>query len=211
MLRDLRGRIGHHIKENPLLYLAIIFTIITGITSGSFTVGNLDDSQRLALDSYLRHSILDETALFLNKSKVFFHSIWLNIQFITLIFLSGLFTVTIPIIFIVIGIKSFYIGFTISFIISNFEFAGFLFFLFCLMPQTLIYLFSYTGIGIVALESSIKKIKTRRLNYTKEQRQQTLLAYLLNILLFLTGAVFAAALESFLMPLLIGMFRWVFK
>ncbi|HZK35140.1 MAG TPA: stage II sporulation protein M [Bacillota bacterium] len=211
MLRHLKDSITSSIKQNLVLYLAIIFTIITGITSGSFTVGAMNEYQKAALDDFLKYSFVEEGPQALNNTRVFLLSTWQHLQLIILIWLSGLFVVGIPFIFVLIGIRSFFIGFTISFLISSYSFGGLVFSLVCILPQTLLFILSYIGIGIIALESSINKFKTRRIKYSREQNIKVLLPYTSNIFILFLGIIVGSSLEAFIMPLFFSMFKWVFN
>lgn len=211
MLKQLKDSITHHIKQNLVLYLAIIFTIITGLTSGSFTVGGIYENQRDSLDAYLKYSFIENGPQSINNTAIFLQSIWQHLQLVLLIWLSGLFVVGIPFIFLLIGIRSFFVGFTISFLISNYNFGGVLFSLACVLPQTLIFILCYLGIGIIALESSIDKYKTRRMNCSRKQNSKKLLPYTSNIFILFLGIILGSALEAFFIPLFFNLFKWVFN
>lgn len=211
MFKRLKSEVIQHFKQNLVLYFIVGFAVVTGVTSGSFTVGAMHDSQKEDLTDYISFFFRNSFNESVNSIHVFFLSVWQHFQFLILIWLSGLFIPGVPITFILIGIRSFFIGFTISFIVGQYNLGGALFVLVCLLPQSLVFLPCYMGLGVLALENAIKKFRTRKMKFTREQNFKNLTTYTINLLLVFSGLILGSILESFVTPLFIGFFKWVFN
>lgn len=211
VFKHLKATIIQHIKLNIALYLVIIFALLTGIASGSFTAGAMTQVQRTGLGGYLQNFFQVTLDQSINKGAIFIESFWQHLQITFFIWLSGLFFFGIPFVLIFVGIRSFFIGFTIGFLISQYNFGGFLFTLICILPQTLIYIPCIIGIGVLALEYSLKKFNTRKINYSKEQRMRSITPYTAKILILFIILSFGSVVEAFITPIFFGMFKWVFR
>jgi stage II sporulation protein M len=206
----LKTDIIQHIRKNITLYLIILFALLTGIASGSFTAGAMDDAQRSALGGYLQTFFQGTKYEPVNHNAVFLESIWQHLQSTFLIWLSGLFLFGMPLVFLFVGIRSFFIGFTIGFLISQYHFGGFLFTIVCILPQTLIYIPCITGIGVLAMEHSINRLKNRKITQSREQRSRNAGSYTLKIVVLFVLLAVGSLVEAYLSPVFFGLFRWVF-
>lgn len=210
MLRRLKLDLVQHVRENITFYLIIIFALLTGITSGFFTAGAMDGDQRSALGDYLNSFFQAIKYNPINRNAVFVESIWQHTQSTFMIWLSGILLFGMPLIIIFVGIRSFYIGFTTGFLISQYHFGGLLFILVCILPQTLIYAACITGLGVLALEYSIDRLKTRKIYHNKEQQKRKLGEYTIKILILFALMLVGSLLEAYISPVFFSWFRWVF-
>jgi len=210
VLRQLKTDIVQHIQKNITLYLTVLFAILTGIASGTFTAGAMSGEQKTALGGYLQAFFQQTSQVPLNKSAVFWQSVWQNFQSTLLIWLSGLFLFGMPLVILFVGIRSFFIGFAIGFLISQYRFGGILFTLVCIIPQTLIYLPCVLGIGVIALEYSIERLKNRKAILSREQMKRNVGSYTVKILVMFLVLVTGSLIEAFISPVFFGLFRWVF-
>jgi stage II sporulation protein M len=201
VFRRLKTDIIQHIRKNITLYLIILFALLTGIASGSFTAGAMDDVQRNALGRYLQTFFQSTKYEPVNRTAILLESLWQHLQSTFVIWLSGLFLFGMPLVFLFVGIRSFYIGFTIGFLISQYHFGGLLFIVVCILPQTLIYIPCITG---------IERLKTRKTMLSREQRNRNAGNYTLKIMVLFALLAAGSMLEAYLSPVFFGLFRWVF-
>src|SRR5690554_3790233 len=96
VLKRLRIDVIQHIQKNITLYLVILFTILTGIASGTFTAGAMSGVDKSALGSYLEAFFQQTSFEPVSKTSVFWQSLWQNMQSTFLIWLSGLFLFGLP-------------------------------------------------------------------------------------------------------------------
>ncbi|NLA85651.1 MAG: stage II sporulation protein M [Clostridiales bacterium] len=211
MLRHWKMESKLHVQNNIALYLIILFAILTGIASGLFTASSMSGIQKSALGSFLETFFQQYTILPFDKTSVFLKSLWQNIQSVFLIWLSGLFVFGIPFIILIVGMRSFFISFAISFIIGHYYFGGLLFTLLCILPQTLIYLLCYLIIGTLAMENALKRLKNRKFYHFREQKNRIYVIYTLKILIVFFLLTFGNVIEAFISPVFFGLFRWVFS
>ncbi|NLB41687.1 MAG: hypothetical protein GX815_05395 [Clostridiales bacterium] len=134
-----------------------------------------------------------------------------NFQSTLLIWLSGLFLFGMPLAFLLVGIRSFFIGFAIGFLINQYHFGGFLFALLCILPQTLIYLISFLGIGVLAMENSMDKLKDRKVTQPREQVKRNTGIYTWKTLSLFFLLILGSLFEAYISPIFFSLFRWVFK
>lgn len=207
----LKTDITQHFKQNLILYLIIGFAVVTGITTGSFTVRAMNDSQREDLADYISFFFGNSLEESFNSIQIFLLCVWQHFQFFLLIWLSGLFLPGAPVTFILVGIRSFFIGFTISFLVSRYDLGGALFVLVCILPQTLLYIPCYMGLGVLALDNAIRKFRTRKMKYTREENFRNFAAYTTNLLIIFLILILGSIFESFVTPFLTGLFKWVFS
>lgn len=210
MFRRLKTDVIQHIRKNITLYLIILFALLTGIASGSFTAGAMDNVQRSALVGYLQSFFQGVEQEGVNRNAVFLKSAWQHLQSTFLIWLSGLFLFGMPLVFLFVGVRSFFIGFTIGFLVSQYHFGGFLFTLICILPQTLIYIPCITGIGVLALEHSVERLRNRRISQPREQQKRNIGHYTVKVLILFALLVAGSLLEAYVSPVFFGLFRWVF-
>ena len=201
MIKRISTDILQHIRQNLILYLIIIFALLTGIAAGSFTAGAMSEIQRQDLGGYLKYFFEVVLSENIDKGSIFFESIWQHFQITLLIWLSGLFFFGIPFICVLVGVRGFFIGFTIGFLIGNYGFGGTIFALICLIPQTLIYIPCFIGIGVIALEYSINKFKSRKISYSREQNLKRMTPYTIRILMLFGLLVIGSLVEAFVTPL----------
>lgn len=210
MYKRLKTDIGQHIRQNFVLYIIIVFAIITGFTSGTFTAGSMTESQKSGLSEYMEQffSLLGSEPV--KRGTIFWDSLWQHFKVIFLIYICGLFIIGIPFIIFLAGTRGFLLGFTIGFIVGQYGLGGFLFMLICILPQALIYLTCYIGISVMAFELSLKKLKNRHISVNREQRLKKLTPYTGKILIFLLIVLFSCVIEAFVTPLFFGLFKFVF-
>ncbi|NLC43253.1 MAG: stage II sporulation protein M [Clostridiales bacterium] len=211
MLKRWKIDILQHIQKNITLYLVTLFAILTGLASGIFTASSMPGDQKTALGTYLQSFFQQSSFEPIKKSSVFLQSLLQNFQSTFLIWLSGMFLFGIPFIFLLVGARSFFIGFAIGFLINQYQFGGFLFALLCILPQTIIYLTSFLGIGVLALENSIDKLKNRKVTQPKEQMKRNTGIYTWKTLSIFFLLILGCLFEAYISPIFFSLFRWVFK
>ncbi len=210
MLTRMKMDILTHVRLNFILYLILLFALLTGIAAGAFTAGAMSDSQRLGLSGYLEvffHSISIQS---IDRGAIFWEAVWQQLQITFFIWLSGIFIFGFPFILFFAGLRGFFIGFTVGFLVSQYRFGGFLFTLLCILPQGLLYIPSIIGVGVLALEYSMNRFKNRKVSYSREQRMKTLTPYTIKILLLFGIMVLAGLFEAYVTPVFFGLFRSVF-
>lgn len=211
MLKRLRTDIILHMQKKITLYLIVLFAILTGIASGIFTAGAMTIDQKLALGTYLETFFQQNIHESVNRNAVFWQSTKQNIQCSFIIWLAGFVLFGIPFVFLFVGIRSFFIGFAVGFLLEQYRVGGFLFSLLCIFPQTLIYLSGFLLIGVIAMENSMERFKNRKTTLPREQIKRETMQYIMKTVILLLFLTIGSLLEAYVTPAFFGLFKWVFN
>lgn len=192
-----------HIRDHLAIYLLVFFCFLIGISVGAFTVKAVDTHQKQELVAYLRNffQVFNESSL---KGKdIFKQSLQNNLQLVFLNWILGILIVGIPFIFLIIGFKGFVMGFTVGLLIEEFKLQGILLFLFAVIPQNTFIIPIFIFISVSSLSFALGFIKSkvnknRNLRYSKQ-----LLMYSYFHLAAVLVIIFAAFIESFIVPFFI--------
>lgn len=179
--------------------------------AGSFTVISLSTEQKVDVGNFIQEFFNSQESLSVNRGAIFKESLWQHFVSIFVIWLFGLFVWGIPFILIIIGVKGFYFGFTIGFMVHHYRFGGFLFSLICIIPQSIIYVPCYIGMVIIALLFSLSGYGKNRIHYSKEQQKKRFALYTKKMLIGLIILLIGSLMETFIAPLLFPLFLWIFR
>ncbi len=210
MIRRLKADIMLHIQKNITLYLIILFAILTGIASGIFTAYSMTIEQKYALSNHLKVFFQYQTYEPISKISIFWKSFKQNFQYSILIWIAGLVIFGAPVIILLIGVRSFFIGFTFGFLLERYNIGGFLFTLLCILPQSIIYMAGFLFLGVIAMEKSLTRFKRRKVTLPKEQVKQETLFYFTKILVILIVLSIGNIMEAYIGPAFFSLFKWVF-
>ena len=190
-----------HIENNILLYLLIIFTFITGVAAGGFTINYIAPERQEHLAQYLYdHSYLLKNQAHVNKSVIYLNSVLQNVKTAFFIWFFGLYYVCIPLMLITVGFRGFLLGFTVAFFIDYYGFNGFLFIISCILPQCFIYVPCIVVMGIISLQYGIHSFKNRKIYYNKQVKFQRMAAYTWKFLLIIILFLIVGLYETFVVP-----------
>lgn len=199
-----------HVKKNSLAYLLTIFVLITGIMAGAFTVISLPSQQKNYLSNFLQEFYNSQQSISVNRWAIFREALWQHFITAFFIWIFGFFVWGGPFILAVIGIRGFYFGFTIGFMVEYYRFGGVLFSLFCVLPQSIIYVPCYIAMVIIALLFSVIGFGKGGVTYTREQRRSNSGIYITKMGLIFCVLLIGVAIETFIAPLLFPLFIWIF-
>ncbi|NLI59919.1 MAG: stage II sporulation protein M [Clostridiales bacterium] len=201
MLDVLKRQWVRHVKDNPITYLLIVFIFITGIMAGAFTVISLSSQQKIKVSNFLQEFFNSQQSFSINRWAILKESLWQHLITSLFIWFFGLFIWGIPFILLIVGIRGFSFGFTIGFMVEHYKFGGFLFSLICILPQSIIYVPCYIGMGIVAIHFSLNRI----------QRPKQTGQYSTRIVIIFLILMLGVSIETFISPFLFPLFIWIFR
>ncbi|NLJ41687.1 MAG: stage II sporulation protein M [Clostridiales bacterium] len=210
MLATLKRQWVVHIKAHTTIYLIILFVFISGIMAGAFTVLSLPPQQRLNTGNFLQEFFKSGQNLSINRWIIFKSALWQHLITILLVWFFSLFIWGSPFILVIIGIKGFSFGFTVGFMVEYYGFGGFLFSLLCILPQSLIYVPCYLGIGILSLLFSTLSLGGKNAYYSKHQRQNMIGSHTGKFLIAFLSLLVGIMIETFISPLFFPLFLWIF-
>lgn len=178
--------------------------------AGAFTVVQLSSEQKLYVGNYIHEFFNSQQALPIDRGAIFRQSLWQHFWSVFLIWFFGMFFWGLPFILITIGIRGFFLGFTVGFMVEHFNFGGFLFSLVCILPQSLLYLLAYLAMGIYTVVFCIDSFKIRKIRFTSAQIKQKMGIHTSRILLLFLVILLGIIVETFITPLFFPLFTWIF-
>ena len=201
----LKKAVQRQIKNNLGLYFLVLVFFASGIAAGAFTVDALSSVQKEELVNYFQSffTVLDEEPV--QSAAVFKQSLVNNAQFIILIWLLGITVIGIPLILLIIGMKGFIIGFSVSFLVEGMGLRGLLFALAAILPQNLFIVPGIIAAGVLGTSFSIKMLRRKK---TKPRKSfiSELTEYSINIFLALLILFIGSLIEGYLTPVFIKLF-----
>ena len=163
MWQKIKMECVNHVKENGGIYLAILFFLLIGITSGIFTVAMLEKDQISNTAGFLNGFLKALRGTTPNIGNVVLQSVLVNFIFISLLMLFGLIIIGIPLIFLLICIKGFMIGFSGGALISQLGFLGAIILLLCMVIPNVFLCIALMRGGVTAFLNCLKTYRERNI------------------------------------------------
>ncbi len=200
--------INKHFGKNYFLYFITILFLMIGISAGSVTTKILDATQKKELISFMDSffKVLNEDSI--NSIVLLKQSILNNIQTLILIWVLGVVVIGLPIIFGVIILRGFIIGFTVGFLFIEYGFKGFLFSIFSILPQNLFIIPGLIISSVISIGFSISVFKNKTKNNRRYSYMKSLIPYtfimITTSLIFLIGSFVEAYITPVFMKIILG-------
>ena len=134
----IKRRIYMDIADNRVQYLLLVFFLVVGITSGTFTVSHMQPGEKTALTGYM-----DMLFSAIKTQSIDYFVVCYCMRFCRTRFFSGLtmfslLMLGIPVIPIIYHAKGFCVGFAVGVISLNLGFAGLAAIFFCVFIPNLV-------------------------------------------------------------------------
>ena len=195
-----------------MLYFIIMLSFCVGIATGVFSVKALSATQKDQLLDYLVSSLQVVTSKAgVNYSQILWDSILSNLKTMLLIWGFSIALYTFPLVFGVVGIRGFILGFTVGFLIENMGLKGALFAVVAILPQNLVIIPALMILAALSVNYSLTAFKNKRAKYANKERKRLFFAYsILSTILFLVIGL-GCLIEAYLSPVLIkGVSGYIF-
>lgn len=194
---------GVHFQKNFWLYVISLLCLCTGIVLGIYTVKYMGEFEKSDLLNYFLNfkDLVASTSI--NNKFILFETIKNNIPIIFILCLLGLTIVGIPIILIIIIIKGFTIGFTISFAISGMGIKGIWIAMAGVLPQNIIYIPCIIICSVLAMEFSLSKIMNKVHNPISMHGRWRNINYYITFFIISLAMCLGFIIEAYLTPNLI--------
>ena len=189
--------VKEHIRKNIKEYFSVCIIFLVGIIIGVMFINNADEGQKAQITQYLGNFTESlntdyqiDTAKFLKTSAIS------NLILAILIWFIGSTVIGIPIVYIIIGIRGFCLGYTISSIMITYAmWKGILFSICALLLQNIIFIPCIAALAVsgIKLYKSIIKDK-RRENVKIQIVRHTIFSSFMAVLM--VGAAFIEAYGS---------------
>jgi stage II sporulation protein M len=116
----IREFIIEHIKRNITEYIVMVLILVIGIILGTFYINNTKTEQKQEISEYINWFVEDTySGMEIDFNNLLRTSIFNNLITVIFLWISGLTVIGMPIIYLIIAIKGFCMGYTISAIIGS--------------------------------------------------------------------------------------------
>ena len=188
-----------NIDRKTFLFLAIISII--GIITGALFMTVLSSNDKEIISNSL-NDYLTNINSYKYDLKTFINNFTLNIIYVIIIWILGISIIGLPIVIIVIFLKSFLISFSISSFIINYKLKGLLYSLIYIFPHVIINLLIYIYLGVYSIKLSSTIIKAiwerKNINF-----KNSIVMYIKLLFLTFILIIFTTLYETFLMPVIL--------
>lgn len=199
--RQIDYRIQNYVKEHFSLYIFAIILFIMGVIFGSMIVHSLSPDQKQEMITYISkffHGI-NQTDQWMESKVAFRQVVFEYLKYLFLLWFLGLSIIGMPFILILLFMKGFMVGFTISFLIAELQWKGFLFSFVAILPQNLLIVPVIIIAGVAGISFSLSLIRARGQNRIR-QYQQPFISYSFLMLILGGVLIFASGFESYVSP-----------
>lgn len=184
--------IKEHIKKNIKEYLIVSIVFLIGIIIGVMFINNADENQKIQIGEYL-NSFTEalNTDYKIDTNNLLKSSIINNLLLALALWFIGSTVIGIPIVYIIIGVRGFYLGYTISSIMLTYTMWKGIFFTICtLLLQNIIFVPCILALAVsgIKLYRSIIKDK-RKENIKIEIIRHTIFSLLMAMLLIASSFI----------------------
>ncbi|MGI5911117.1 MAG: stage II sporulation protein M [Syntrophomonadaceae bacterium] len=193
-----------HLTENRVQYILVILVFLLGLVMGNYQVLGLDGGVKSQLSGIIESYLRGGAEGNLNGAQIFGSAFLKQLQMILLLWLLGLTVIGLPLVLVVIWLRGFSLGFTISFLLHDRAAAGMLITLVSIIPQNLIYIPFFLAWSVAAINFSVYILKGRKSGFSLGR---AVLLYtslmLVYIVIFCAGAFIEAYLSPWLLTLIL--------
>lgn len=181
-----------HISNNIMEYIVMIIIFFIGIILGTMYINKIDLNQKQEISSYINDFIEDtQNGSDIDFNKLLKTSIYKNLLIVILLWISSLIVIGMPIVYIIVSIKGFCMGYTISSIIATLGVTqGLKFLLSTMLLQNIIIIPSILILAVSGIKLYKAIIKDRRRENIKiEIIKYTIIALLVGIVNIISAII----------------------
>lgn len=205
-LLSIKEVVYRNIKENFILYFLLVVALMIGISAGAITINMLSREQTQSLISFLDSffKILDQEKI--DNINIMKHSFSNNFQTIVFIWVLGITVIGLPLIFLIIILRGFIVGFTVGFLINELGFKGFSFSMLAILPQNIFLIPGIIALAVLGINFSLKIITSRTKRGTKFSFISELTRYSITTAILSILIIVGSIVESYVTPIFMKLF-----
>lgn len=160
-----------HIRKNIKEYLAVAIVFLIGIIIGVMFINNVDESQKTQITDYLGNFTNSlNTDYEIDTKALLKNSIISNLLLAISLWFIGSTVIGIPIVYVIIGVRGFCLGYTISSIMITYSmWKGILFIICSLLLQNIIFIPCILALAVSGIKLYKSIIKDKRRENVKIQ------------------------------------------
>ncbi|MGC5324463.1 stage II sporulation protein M [Brevibacillus sp. SYSU BS000544] len=201
----MRARIGQTIrnfmKENQSLYVFTVVLITMGVIFGAVIVNSLSLEQKQELFGFLQYFFrnIDQNGI-ADPNQQFQQAMGYYVKTVGIMWIFGLSIIGVPMILLLLFLKGIVIGFTVGFLVNQFQWDGVLFALAGVLPQNMLVIPAFVIIGVAGIAFSLRLIKTRLISNNRGPILPYFFSYSMLVLVMFGILTLAALFESYISP-----------
>ena len=203
LVLPLRPFIRKFTGDNLGTIILAAVAILLGVIFGALAVGVLDGEQKTDLWSYLAGFLADLPSRSIDGHLVLWESLGENLKTAGLLWVLGLSVLGVPVILVVLFLRGFVLGFTVSFLVVNFGWQGLLFALVSVLLPGIIIVPALVFTGAATLSFAfflVKSVLIHQRGGWRELGKMTSVIVVMSFL-FLVGGIYEGYLGPFLLRL----------
>lgn len=195
-----------HLRQNMALYFFVLTVLSAGVISGAMVTGSLSPRQADELAEYTLgfFQSLEGTEVPVSGSDIFISSLTTNVKTLGVTFILGFTVIGMPLVALIVLVRGFIIGFTVSFLIFLQGGMGVGLACVSVLPQNLFLLTALAYCSVSALSYSLSILAVRR--GMGGRKELSPVVYLMRGAIALLIATAGVAVESYLVPSLMRLF-----
>ena len=197
-----------HINKNLFVFLLVI--VIVGVAAGSIFSIIIDNSDKNLVSNFLNDFFNNVHSKKLNFNNSFINALIFTVLFGFLIWVLGLSVIGFFVILVMLFLKAFILGFSVSSIIINFKLKGVLYSLIYIFPHQVINVLVFMILSGYALIISFKIIRCFTLKKTLDFRN-ILNRYVRVLIISIIFLILTSLYEAYVMPKLLNILLSFFK
>ena len=156
-MKEMKEKIKHEIYSKKIVILIVLTAFLLGLLFGSIYITVLDNENKKEIITSVKNYFYSFNKItFSSKLEIFKNSLFKNMLYFIGMWALGLSIIGIPIIIIMVFIRSFMLGFSVSGIIVSYKMKGLLGLIMYIIPSNIIMLCLSIFLGIYTINLSIK-------------------------------------------------------
>ncbi len=203
MFTGIKRRMYMDISDNRLQYLLLVFFLVVGITSGTFTVSHMQPGERTALTGYMDMLFTAIKTQSIDYVSVLLHAFLQNTLLFGAVTAFSLLIMGIPVIPLILIAKGFCVGFAVGVISLNMGLAGVAAVFFCVFIPNIVLIPCICKAGVMGINNSILAIKNRKIPNTTKGRLLSSKPHFSKMMIIYLISLIGVLLETLLTPALI--------
>ena len=192
------------LQEHFWLTMLVLLFFIIGVALGIFSEDRLAMDQQTDLKIFLEQNCQTLISQPLDRSALIWPAVLGNVGTAATLWFLGLTVIGVPIVILIIVIRGFILGFTMSFLLKQYSLQGGVLIALGVLPQNLLYVPALLLGGVLAIAFSLYLIRRRAAS--PGSLWGWLLSYTLSMLLVAVCLVLAALVEGMVGPALLRVF-----
>ncbi len=205
MLEKAKRQIFTDVLDNKAQYMLLIFFLVVGITAGTFTVSNMQNGIKEALESYRNALFVSVQSSQPDFWNIFFHAFLNYTLVLGVIAAFSMMMLGIPIIAVTLIFKGFCVGFTVGVLSLNMGFGGLLAIIFCVFLPNLVLIPCICKAGVLGFNNAITIFKNRHIPKTTQDKLIASKPYFKRMFAVYAFGLLGVLIETLLSPSLMGL------